>query len=217
MAVTKTKTIESIEKRMDSIPPDTLRYRILQNARNFKTSWIDLGQALYSVWKDKLYKEWGYAKFETYAAKDIGIRKATALKLVKSYYFLEKEEPRYIDKEYAAERQPASVPTLESVDVLRLASRKKELDSEDYNRIRKDVLELGKDARETKKDLTALIKQREELEPEEAWRKKRVTVLKRFLSNLRAIKTEIKTTKLVSAQITKDLDRLISRLESEIT
>ncbi|MBL7068869.1 MAG: hypothetical protein ISS34_03330 [Candidatus Omnitrophica bacterium] len=217
MAVTKTKTIESIEKRMDNIEPDTLRYRILQNARNFKTSWIDLGQALYSVWKDKLYKEWGYGKFEIYAAKEIGIRKATALKLIKSYYFLEREEPRYVDKEYTGESQPASVPTLESVDVLRLASRKKELDREDYSRIRKDVLELGKDARETKRDITTLIKQREELEPEEAWRKKRITVLKRFLSTLRSIKTELKTTKLLSAQITKDLESLISKVESEVT
>ena len=77
-------------------------------------------------------------------------------------------------------------------------------------------LEKGKDARAVKKELTALIKQREELLPEEAWKKKRLTLLKRSLSLLKSLSTEIKLAKMFPAQIVKDIDKLISRLEIEM-
>lgn len=217
MAEIKTKTLENIERLMENTNSDAVRYRVLQSAKNFKTSWIELGQSLYTVWKDKLYREWGYSQFETYAAKELGIRKQTALKLLRSYFFLEKEDPAYLKKEYNEEASAASIPTYESVDTLRLASRKKELDGQDYANIRKKVLKDGRDACEVKKDLTQLIKERQELMPEEAWQKKRLSLLKRFLSTLRSIKTEIKTTKLLPAQIVKETEKLINRLESEIS
>ena len=57
MAEIKTKTLENIERLMENTNSDAVRYRVLQSAKNFKTSWIELGQSLYTVWKDKLYRE----------------------------------------------------------------------------------------------------------------------------------------------------------------
>lgn len=212
----KTKSLENIEEKMSGMDTESLRFQILQNAKSFKTSWIDLGQALYSVWKDKIFKDWGFLTFDAYTAKEIGIRKNTALKLLKTYYFLEKEEPHLVDKDYVKTKDAAEVPTYESVDVLRLAKKKQLLDKEDYTRFKRDVLENGRDGREVKKDLTALIRQREELEPEEARRKKREATIKRLLTTLRGLKTEIEMTKVLPSDVLKQTKMLIDRIEAEI-
>lgn len=217
MAYPKTKAIETLEEKLANSDPSTLRHQVMKSVKCFKVSWIELGQALYSVWKDKLYKDWGYSKFEAYSTKEIGIRKQTALKLLKSYFFLEKKEPHYLTKEYNEEVQAGSMPTFESIDALRRANKKKDIDPVDYEQIRKGVLEKGKDAWAVKKDLTALIKQREELLPEEAWKKKRATLLKRSLSLLKSLRGEIKAARMFPAQIVKDIDKLVSKLESEFS
>ncbi len=217
MSRIKTKSIENIERRMDGIDSKSLRYQVLQNVKDFKTSWIGLGQALYTVWKDKLYKEWGYNQFDTYASKEIGIRKQTAMKLLKSYYFLEKEEPKYLGKNLSEDITPAKVPSYETVDALRLASRRKDIDRTDYVRMKEKVFESGKDARDVKATLTQLIKRREELEPEEARAKRRMAVIKRLVSLLKSVREEIRIGKLLPVEIIKDADRLIAKLESEIS
>ena len=218
MKEVKTKSIRSLDERIGRLDKeeDSVRCEVLKGAKNFKTSWITLGQALYTVWKDKLYRDWGYQKFDTYTAKEIGIRKETALKLLRSYYFLEKEEPLYLNNEHNQKVHAASVPTFESVDALRLANKKKELDRADYERIKEKVLKNGIDAREVKKDLVALIREREELEPQEAWKKKRLTLLKRFISALRSIGKEIRISKALPDQIEKEIEKLISRIEAEM-
>ena len=216
MSQIKTKSIESIERRMDGIDPKSLRYQVLKNVKDFKTSWIGLGQALYTVWKDKLYKEWGYNQFDTYTSKEIGVRKQTAMKLLKSYYFLEKEEPKYLGRN-PEDINPAQVPSHETVNALRLASKRKDIDRADYARMKENVFESGKDARDVRATLTQLIRERQELEPAEARAKKRMAVIKRLLSLLKSVRQEIKAAKLLPVEIIKDADRLISKLESEIS
>ncbi|MDD5439778.1 MAG: hypothetical protein PHS37_06310 [Candidatus Omnitrophica bacterium] len=212
----KPKSLRAIEEKMDSTDESSLRHKVLEGAKTFKTSWIELGQMLYSVWKDKMYREWGYTTFDAYTAKEIGIKKQTAVKLLRSYYFLEKEEPRCLTEEYVKEVGPANVPTYEAVDVLRLASQKKDIDKGDYARLRANVIEKGKDAREVKKDLTQLIREREELEPEEALKRKRAALIRRFVGILRAIKEEVRISKALPQQFVKDAEKLIHELEAHL-
>ena len=61
------------------------------------------------------------------------------MKLLKSYYFLEKEEPHYLKNEYAASTQPANIPSYESVNILRQAKNNKVLDEEDYRDLKKEI------------------------------------------------------------------------------
>jgi len=211
-----TKSLEKISNKMEEIDTESMRYRILQSAKNFKRSWIDLGQSLYAAWKDKLYKEWGYMTFEAYTAKEIGVKKPTAMKLLKSYYFLEKEEPAYLRKENPGEDAAAVAPSYESVNVLRLAKDKKGLDGSDYTALKRDVFGLGKDAGDVRKALTGIMREREEVDPEEAREKKRQAVLRRFLGTLNAMKRDIETSKMLPSSMVKDISELISRIESEI-
>jgi len=212
----KPGSIRRIEEKMAGLEDDSFRKHVLASAKDFKTSWIELGRALYTVWKDKLYKEWGYSNFQSYTAGEIGIRKQTAMKLVKSYYFLEKEEPQYLAKEYLAQIQTQLVPSHENVDLLRLAKNKKELEEEDYLRVKEDIFQKGKDSRQVKRDLTALIRQREELDPQQAWQKRKTASIKRMLSLLKSLKQDIETSKLLPVSILKDTEGLIKRLEAEI-
>ena len=202
---------------MEGAAADPIRYAVLVAAKKFKSSWIELGQALYTVWKDKSYKEWDYLTFEAYVAKEVGIRKQTALKLLKSYMFLEKEEPSYVRKEYLESGDAAALPSYESVNVLRLAKNNKSLDSGDYASIRRGVFEMGKDAREVKKDVTSMMRQREELDPEEAREKKKFAAVRRLVSTLKTLKTELEVSKLAPAAIIKDTAALIKKLEAEIS
>ena len=190
---------------------------MLLSDKNFKTSWIELGRALYTVWKDKKFKEWGYSTFEVHIASEVGIRKQTGMKLLKSYYFREKEEPQYLKQEYSDNSEVKSIPAYEAVDLLRQAKNKKSLDSRDYERIKKDIFEKGRDTREVKKDLTSLIRQRQELEPEEAWEKKKQSTLKRYIDTLKSLKSEMEEQKLIPAPLLKEVASLISKLEAEIS
>lgn len=216
MAGIKTKTLERIEQRMEGIDKGSFRYQVLQSVKKFKTSWVELGQALYSVWKDKLYKDWGFLTFEAYTSKEIGVQKQTATKLLKSYYFLEKEEPAYLDKGSAEADKVASLPTYEAINLLRLAKNKKGLNENDYASLKKEVFEKGKEAREIRKGLTALIRERQDLTPEEARKKRTETALKRFLTTLKSLKRDLEMSKMVSAGILKDTDALIKKIEAEI-
>jgi hypothetical protein len=216
MSSLKTKSIKNLENMMEGIDPASIRHRVLNSAKSFKTSWVELGQSLYAVWKDKLYKDWGYQKFETYTSKEIGIKKQTALKLLRSYYFLEREEPLYLQKHLSEDSDTATVPTYESVDVLRLASKNKEIDRLDYQNLKKKVLEKGGDAHEVRKDLTQLMRQREELEPEEAWKRKKLATVKRLVSLIMSVKKEAELSNLLPVQLIKETEKLIDKLETEV-
>jgi hypothetical protein len=201
---------------MEQVETDSFRHHVLESAKNFKTSWMALGRALYTVWKDKLYKDWGYNTIEGYTAKEIGIRKLTAMKLLRSYYFLEKEEPQYLSQDYSQGVNAAAVPTYESIDLLRKAKNNKSLDNQDYANLKKDIFEKGKDTQVIRKDLTALIRQRKEIDPEEEKQKARIVTVKRFLGTLKLMKREIEVSKSLPVSLLKETESLIKKLEAEI-
>jgi len=201
---------------MAKMDGDSFRRHVLETAKGFKTSWVELGRALYSVYKDKMYKEWGYQTFEGYVVKEVGIRKQTSLKLLRSYYFLEKDEPGYLKEQYAGSENVAALPSYESIDVLRRAKGNKEVDKHDYVQLRKNIFEKGKDVSEVRKDLTALMRQRKEVEPEEAWAQKKEKSVKRLLTTLRSLKREVEDLKIVPAAVITDLAKLIERLDAQL-
>ena len=138
------------------------------------------------------------------------------MKLLRSYYFLEKEEPAYLKDDYVTSADAAKVPGYEAVDLLRKAKDKKTLDSEDYTKLKKDIFEDGKDVQQLRRDLTSLIKQREELEPEEAYKKRRLATLRRFIGSLKALKQEAEISKLLPAPLIKEAQELIKKIEEQI-
>jgi hypothetical protein len=194
-----------------------LRAHIALHAKNFKLSWVQLGQGLYSVWRDKLYHSWDFDKFEDYVIRELGLKKPLALKLVKTYFFVEQDEPVYLKKEFAESRETAVIPGYESLDVLRLARTRKELTREDYTKLRKDIFEKGKEASLVRKDLTAIIKERKKVDPEQAREDRHDQSVRRLMAALRSFKKDMETLKLAEPDIIEEAEGLLERLEGRFS
>ena len=74
----------------------------------------------------------------------------------------------------------------------------------------------GKDAHEVRRDLTSFIKQREELNPDEAFQKSSAVKIRRLLGTLKALKNEAEYSKILPSSLIKDLNRLISKMSEAI-
>ena len=196
---------------------ENLRSHLAQHAKDFKLSWIQLGQGLYSVWRDKLYKSWEFEKFEDYVVRELGLKKPLALKLVKTYFFVEQDEPVYLKKEFAEARKTAIIPGYESLDVLRLARSRKELTREDYTKLRKDIFEKGKEASLVRKDLTTIIKERKKIDPEQAREARHEQSVRRLVAALKSFKKDMETLKLAEPDIIEDAEELLKQLEGRFS
>lgn len=195
---------------MESLPPESFRYRVLDSAKRFKNSWIDLGQALYAVYKDKLFKGWGYLTFEAYCAKEIGVRQPTALKLLKSYSFLETEEPAYLKKK-SEDQKPSQIPSYEAVNALRLAKASEKLDEDEYEELRQDVLENAKEDVEVKKKIRYILKSGMKAAAAEDPQARKDAAVKRLAAQLEAAKIEMTQADL-PPKILKKIDELLGLL-----
>lgn len=210
------KGVVDIESKMEGIEPSSFRWQVLDAARRFKTNWIELAKFLYTVKKDKLFKEWGYISFDTYCTKEIGIRKQTAFKLLSSYYFLTREEPQFLEEENLRKKDPKALPNYEAIDIIRRAKGKKELNKEDYNRLKEAVFSNATEPREVGKQYRSLLAAVKSVNPEEERRKKRMITIKRLISTLKNLRKEVELLNLLPDKPVKEIDRLIKSIESEI-
>ncbi len=204
------RTLNRIEERMAGLEPGTIRYEALEAAKRFKNSWIDLGRLLWTVYREKKFKEWGYLSFDAYCAKEVGIRSATAKKLLQSYYFLEKEEPSVLRK--LQEEPPAKLPQADSVNMLRLLKNRQNVPADDYQQVRSYVLEKGGEAQEVRREIRSLL---EELQPDPqaARAARRTSSIRRAIGTLRSLKVEFEESKLLPVKLLAEIDALAKKLE----
>lgn len=215
MTLPKTKAISQIEGKMEDLDETSLRYRVLQSARNFKTSWIELGNYLQAVFQEKHYKRWGYTSFESYCSREIAIKTTTALKLLRSYYFLESEEPAFLNERLSSTEKVVALPSVDSVDILRRARNRQNLDADDYRSLRDSVLEKGEEPKEVRYKLKNILEAYAGGESEEEEKKRRTATINRCLGVLRTIKREIEISGVLPRRIAKEIDRLVAVIESE--
>ncbi len=216
MTLPKTKAISQIEEKMGEVDEESLRYQTLQSARRFKTSWIELGQYLQTVWRDKHYKSWGYESFESYCNKEIAIKQSTALKLLRSYYFLEREEPSFLKTKLADSDNVVKLPSCDSVDILRLAKDKKGLNEKDYKTLRYRVIDEAEEPKEVRSELRSILESYPEAHSEDEKRRKQQGSVKRLLGTLKNLRKEVEDSGLLSKKLTMEIDQLIVKIESEL-
>jgi hypothetical protein len=197
---------------LEDMNADAVREHVAQATRDFKNSWRNLAAALQAVWKEKLYEKWGYTSFDTYTAKEVRIRKHTAMKLIRSYLFLKNEEPSFLQSDTEETKVKQSPPTFEMVSTLQRAKRS--LDEGEYQQVKKALCEDGKDFREVKKDLTALIiRKRKDLDPEAERTRHAKAAITRALSELRALKRDVEVSEILPASLAVDIAALIEKIE----
>lgn len=217
VSLRKPASLRRIETQLESLDPETYRYHVLDTCRRFKNSWIELGQSLFSVQRDKLYREWKFLTFEDYCAKELGIKKPTAFKLIKSYSFLETEEPEYIRKsqEQAGEGDSGKFADLDSVNLLRLAKSSKKLEPPQYDRIRKKVLEDAQEPAEVRKELR-MLSETSGKAPEEVRADRRIRFLKGLVRALEEARNEGIANKFLPAAVLGQLESLSEKVQKEI-
>ncbi|HEY1099719.1 MAG TPA: hypothetical protein VGF99_12370 [Myxococcota bacterium] len=167
----------SILGRMAGLEEDSPRYRVLEAALAFKSSWVILGEHLDEVLNKQSFKAWGFASFERYCADELFLSAPTAKKLVRSFSWIGAEAPEYLPprgREELEERSKAStlpdgpLPDFNAISVL--ADARKALDearvTEDaYLSLKRAALE-GEKAGALKRALTEAIP--DDLKPKKA-------------------------------------------------
>jgi hypothetical protein len=133
-----TATAEKIQSHIDDLPESSVRRRVLECARRFKSSWVDLGRMLCEVKRDALWREWGFKSFDAYCAKELFIRKGTADKLTASYGFIERHEPAMAR---GASDAPRPAPSFEVIEVLSRAEAAGQLPEDGWREMRDDIFE----------------------------------------------------------------------------
>ena len=207
---------------MENLDPGSFRYQVLDAAKRFKSSWIEIGQHLFTVYKDKLFKDWGYLTFEAYCAKEIGVRQNTALKLLRSYSFLEKEEPTFLKREALDGRRPSRIPGYESVNALRLAKQSERISEKEYQGLREEVFDEGREEAEVKKKIRTVLKspppaaclparQGRAGTPARLEEDRKAVVVKKLISSLKTARDEMGDLDFPN-KLTKQIDALIQQL-----
>lgn len=132
----KSKGAQHIELLMQELPPESERYQVLASAKQFKSSWVELGEWLARVSNNSQFSEWGYASFEDYCTKEIRIRRQTADKLLMAFRFLERKEPGLLERQ-----KGRPLPDYRSVDLLRQADEQEHFSMAEYSELRQAVIE----------------------------------------------------------------------------
>lgn len=211
----KQPALERIEGMIEEYG-EGLRGDALKAARDFKTSWLALAKKLYQIRNSRAFISWGYKNFEDYTAKEMFIKKQTAAKLVMSYHFLEKEKPALVSDEFIESATVSKAPSFDAVNILRSARKKEGLSESDYEAIKDRVFEQGDDAKSVRKEITTMIKQRLQQDPEEARAKERGAKLKRFVAALKTLRRDMELLDIVPAHLRDQAEGLIRRIEEEV-
>jgi hypothetical protein len=133
------KTQAAMAQRVAELTPGTLRREVLESAQRFKSSWIELGALLVKVRDGNGWQEWGFKSFEDYCAKELRIKRQTALKLTNSYAFLAKHERSLFEDEKEPEAAERDAPAFEVVSVLAGAEERGQLSDQDYKELRERI------------------------------------------------------------------------------
>lgn len=132
----RTRGEAEIEVLLAKLPPGSERHQVLTAARDFKASWVALGERLTQVRESGQYAQWGYKTFEAYVRGELRLKPDTALKLTRSFSFLRDHEPTALGAPLTRE-----LPALDVVDLLSRAKEKVKVSDEQLDSIRREAFD----------------------------------------------------------------------------
>ncbi|WP_224982553.1 hypothetical protein [Geomonas agri] len=200
----KSSSERHIEAIMQHLEPGSDRYEVLDKAKRFKSSWVELGEKLLDVSKRGRFREWGYGTFEEYCVQEIRIKRGTAEKLTMAYRFMEKEEPQLLDRR--EELRP--LPDFRSIDLLRQAKEEKGFSAEEYGDLRKRVVEDDKSHPTVLKKFKEVAALREEPNP--------LVPLKAAVSAAKRLDNALRLLESVPQEYVQQVAEVLNHLEQEL-
>ncbi len=132
----RTRGEAEIEALLGQLDPKSERFRVLRAARDFKASWVELGERLTEAREQEIYKEWGYTSFEAYCRQELRIKGETANKLTRSFSFLRDHNPDSLES-----REVKELPPLDVVDLLSRARERAKVSDKQFAEIQGEVFE----------------------------------------------------------------------------
>ncbi|MBI4510613.1 MAG: hypothetical protein HY698_13350 [Deltaproteobacteria bacterium] len=135
-----TKTERKLEEAIRHHAGDPDRVLVLERARKFKRSWIELAEVLVRVREDGSHRRWGFASFDDYCTQELHLKRVTVDKLCASYGFLASHAPRLVEDERRDERP---IPSLQAVDFLARAAARGAADEDTFSEMKRAVFDDG--------------------------------------------------------------------------
>ncbi len=204
-AATRTKVDSDLDSRIAEFQGDEERVEVLTRARRFKSSWIELGEALSRVMSSERFKQWGYASFEDYCGKELHIRRETAFKLTGSYTFLKSRAPDVLRRD----GMRAPIPPLESVSFWRRAEEESEAPAEALKELRRAVVDEAAPAASVKRRYKEVFFPTGDDEKKDRDRTAVLSAAQKLLELLADARSVPKT---LAADVEEQLGRLIQEL-----
>jgi hypothetical protein len=185
---------------------DPERAELLRRARAFKSSWIELAEALTTVRKTSRWRDWGYASLEEYASKELHLRAETIAKLTGSYAFLQKRAPQVLERDGVA----APIPSYQAIEFLRKAEEQPAAPRDAIEEIRKKVIDEGVPVMQVArqfKDVVFPIDDAAKKKQDAAGLKNVARRLRELLADTRAVP------KTLAREVSDSLDRLLEAVD----
>lgn len=145
-----------IQSRLEGMDPGSQRYQVLLTARDFRASWVKLGEQLTEVRENQQYRGWGYTTFDAYCRRELRLRNDTANKLTRSFGFMRDHQPEALE-----ERTVRELPPLDVVDLLSQARERAKISDRDFASIQEEV--FAPDAAPTR---NSVVRRLREVDPE---------------------------------------------------
>jgi hypothetical protein len=150
----RTKIDAALEASAEEHSDDPERAELIQRARRFKASWIELAEALSEVRRHGQWKRWGHDSFEAYAKTELHLRPETVEKLTGSYQFLRSKAPEVLRRDALQ----APMPSYQSIDFLRRAEEQEApVEAGVMEALRKRVIEEGAPAASVAREFKATV------------------------------------------------------------
>ncbi len=200
--MTPSKVDQDLARAQASHADDPARVTIIACARRFKSSWIELAEALVEVRRENSWKPWGYSSFDDYTRIELRLKRETVEKLTGSYAFLQRRAPRVLERDGLEE----PIPSYQAVDFLRRAEEQEDAPSEAIEGIRQKVLEDAAPMASVAKQYSAQVFPIDEAEK----KRKDAAGIKNVASRLRELLGESRVVpKRLSGEVIPLLDEIL--------
>jgi hypothetical protein len=187
---------------------DPERAAMIKTARLFKSSWIELAEALSRIRRGATWKRWGFESFEQYTKLELHLRPETVEKLTGSFAFLQKRAPEVLARDGIA----SPIPSYQAVDFLRRAEESEETTPDLMQQLSRKVLAdaapLSAISREYK-DVVFPISDTDRAERDAATLKAATVRLRDLLPETKAVPKKL------AGEVGAALERILEALESK--
>jgi hypothetical protein len=203
--MSETKVVAELAAKEEAFADhDPERAEVLARARRFKSSWIELAEALTRVRRSEQWRAWGYESFQVYTKKELHLRDETVEKLTGSFAFLQNRAPHVLERDY----RETPIPSYQAVDFLRRAESEN-APTDTLDALRQRVLEEAA-------PLPAVSRQfRDQVFPvdEDTLHKREVSGLKNVATRLKQLLADTRTVpRKVASDVAASLEQLLEVL-----